>query len=41
MTTGLHGSHVFIGTLFIVVSLIRLIKHHFTKKHHVGLEAAI
>lgn len=40
-TTGLHGSHVFIGTLFIIVSLIRLIKHHFTKKHHFGFEAAI
>lgn len=41
MTTGLHGFHVFIGTLFLLVCFFRLLAHHFTKKHHVGLEAAI
>lgn len=41
MTTGLHGSHVIIGSLFLIACLIRLIKHHFTKKNHVGLECAI
>jgi cytochrome c oxidase subunit 3 len=41
MTTGLHGSHVLIGTIFLLVCLVRLIQHHFTKKHHIGLENAI
>jgi len=38
MLTGLHGSHVIIGTLFLIVCLYRLTKHHFTKTHHVGFE---
>jgi cytochrome c oxidase subunit 3 len=41
MTTGLHGFHVIVGTIFLAVCLYRLMKHHFTKKHHVGLECAI
>jgi len=41
MTTGLHGAHVLIGTIFLTVCLVRLIQHHFTKKHHIGLENAI
>lgn len=41
MTTGLHGSHVLIGTLFLIVCLGRLVAHHFTKQQHVGFEAAI
>ena len=40
MTTGLHGSHVLIGTIFLVICLIRLIFHHFTRTHHVGFECA-
>ena len=40
MSTGFHGFHVIIGTLFLTVCLIRLIKHHFTKNHHFGFEAA-
>jgi len=40
MTTGLHGSHVLIGTIFLIVCLIRLISHHFTRTHHVGFECA-
>jgi len=40
MTTGLHGSHVIIGTLFLIVCLYRLIEYHFTKTHHVGFECA-
>jgi len=38
MTTGLHGSHVLIGTLFLIVCLYRLIAHHFTTTHHIGFE---
>jgi proton-translocating NADH-quinone oxidoreductase chain M len=30
-----------IGTIFLTVSLIRCINHHFTKNHHNGFEAAI
>jgi cytochrome c oxidase subunit 3 len=41
MTTGLHGLHVIVGTLFLIVCYIRLRGHHFTSKHHLGYEAAI
>jgi len=41
VTTGLHGLHVLIGTIFLFVCLIRHIKYHFTYEHHFGLEAAI
>ena len=40
MTTGLHGTHVLIGTIFLIICLIRLIAHHFTRTHHVGFECA-
>ena len=40
MTTGFHGFHVIIGTLFIIVCLIRLNLDHFTREHHFGFEAA-
>lgn len=40
LLTGFHGLHVIIGTIFIVVSLFRLLNHHFTKQHHFGFEAA-
>lgn len=41
MCTGFHGIHVFIGDLFLLVSLIRHLDYHFTPKQHVGLECAI
>jgi len=41
MTTGLHGSHVLIGTIFLIVCFFRLLAHHFTAKCHVGFESAI
>nr|YP_010507828.1 cytochrome c oxidase subunit 3 [Phytophthora capensis]UXG55937.1 cytochrome c oxidase subunit 3 [Phytophthora capensis] len=40
LLTGFHGIHVVVGTIFIIVSTIRLINHHFTKQHHFGFEAA-
>jgi cytochrome c oxidase subunit 3 len=40
MATGFHGFHVIIGTLFLGVSLVRLIKNHFTQSHHFNFEAA-
>ena len=41
MLTGFHGFHVFVGTLMLVVSLIRLILNHFADGTYVGLESAI
>lgn len=41
MTTGFHGFHVFIGTIALFVSFIRVSLNHFTNKRHFGFEAAI
>jgi len=40
MATGFHGFHVIIGTLFILVCLIRVYFYQFTREHHFGFEAA-
>nr|YP_010727952.1 cytochrome c oxidase subunit III [Bothrogonia tortilla]WDZ68133.1 cytochrome c oxidase subunit III [Bothrogonia tortilla] len=40
MSTGFHGIHVIIGTTFIIVSLYRMWKLHFSSTHHVGFEAS-
>jgi cytochrome c oxidase subunit 3 len=40
MATGFHGFHVIIGTVFLIVCLIRLRKGQFTKQRHFGFEAA-
>ena len=40
MATGFHGFHVFIGTIFLIVCLVRLIHYHLSKQHHFGFEAA-
>lgn len=39
--TGFHGLHVIVGTIFLIVCLIRIINYHFTNTHHVGFESAI
>ena len=41
MSTGFHGFHVFVGTIALFVSFIRIILNHFTNKHHFGFESAI
>ena len=41
IATGFHGLHVLIGTIFLLVSLFRIISYHFTDHHHVGLEVSI
>ena len=41
MTTGLHGLHVIVGTLFLLVCLFRMLSMHFIYNHHFGYEAAI
>jgi cytochrome c oxidase subunit 3 len=40
MATGFHGFHVIVGTIFLIVCLLRLFLNHFTKQHHLGFEAA-
>nr|YP_010338875.1 cytochrome c oxidase subunit 3 [Bangia atropurpurea]UNJ18842.1 cytochrome c oxidase subunit 3 [Bangia atropurpurea] len=40
MATGFHGFHVFIGTIFLIICLARLLKSHLTQQHHFGFEAA-
>ena len=39
--TGFHGFHVFIGTAFIAVGLVRISLYHFTATHHLGFESSI
>ena len=40
-STGLHGLHVIIGTLFITVALFRMIQYQLTRTHHQGFESSI
>ena len=39
-STGFHGIHVIIGSIFIFVCCFRYVQHHFTPWHHVGFEVA-
>nr|YP_009648540.1 cytochrome c oxidase subunit III [Ectomomyrmex javanus]QCE31827.1 cytochrome c oxidase subunit III [Ectomomyrmex javanus] len=40
ITTGFHGLHVIIGTLFLLVCLYRMNNLHYSSFHHFGFEAA-
>nr|ANH79468.1 cytochrome c oxidase subunit III [Eurytoma sp. TJS-2016] len=40
MSTGFHGLHVLIGTLFLTINLIRINLNNFSSIHHFGFEAA-
>jgi cytochrome c oxidase subunit 3 len=40
MATGFHGFHVLIGTIFLIVCLLRLLGGGFTPQKHFGFEAA-
>jgi cytochrome c oxidase subunit 3 len=40
LATGFHGFHVFVGTCFLTVCLIRAIRGHFSPERHFGFEAA-
>mgnify|MGYP000199753590 CR=1 FL=1 len=40
MATGFHGAHVIIGTIFLLVCLLRARAGHFKPDHHFGFEAA-
>ena len=41
MATGFHGFHVFVGTIALAVSFIRIVLNHLTNTHHFGFESAI
>jgi len=40
MATGFHGFHVFVGTIFLIVCLVRAMRGDFTPEKHFGFEAA-
>jgi cytochrome c oxidase subunit 3 len=40
-TTGLHGGHVLVGTLFIFIQFVRLLHYQLTGSHHLGYELGI
>lgn len=40
MATGFHGFHVIIGTIFLFICLMRVLRGHFTAQSHLGFEAA-
>ena len=40
MATGFHGLHVLIGTIFLIVCLVRAKRDEFSEKHHLGFEFA-
>jgi cytochrome c oxidase subunit 3 len=40
MATGFHGFHVIVGTIFLIVCLLRAMAGQFTPEQHFGFEAA-
>ncbi|RTL87814.1 MAG: cytochrome c oxidase subunit 3 [Hyphomicrobiales bacterium] len=40
MATGFHGFHVIVGTLFLIVCLVRAFRGHFAPNQHLGFEFA-
>nr|YP_001936585.1 cytochrome c oxidase subunit III [Hypochilus thorelli]ACA62648.1 cytochrome oxidase subunit 3 [Hypochilus thorelli] len=40
VSTGFHGIHVMIGSLFLMVMWLRVFQMHFSSSHHFGFEAA-
>jgi len=40
IATGFHGLHVIIGTLFLIINLIRIFKLHLSFIHHIRFELA-
>jgi cytochrome c oxidase subunit 3 len=41
VATGFHGLHVIIGSLFLIVCLVRIQLNHFSHIHHIGFELRI
>ena len=40
LMTGFHGAHVFLGTVFMIVTFLRVLKGHYTPENHFAWEAA-
>nr|YP_010048402.1 cytochrome c oxidase subunit III [Mollitrichosiphum tenuicorpus]QPK76755.1 cytochrome c oxidase subunit III [Mollitrichosiphum tenuicorpus] len=40
MATGFHGMHVLIGTIFLLLNLMRMLKSHLSFIHHISFELA-
>nr|YP_009391106.1 cytochrome c oxidase subunit III [Esteya vermicola]ARV88384.1 cytochrome c oxidase subunit III [Esteya vermicola] len=40
-STGFHGLHVIVGTIFLTIALWRIYAYHSTKDHHLGFESGI
>jgi len=40
LLTGFHGLHVFIGSLFLLICLVRHLQYHFLVNQHIGFECA-
>ena len=40
ISTGFHGFHVIVGTLFLFIIWCRSLGEHFSINHHFGFEAA-
>nr|UAA82132.1 cytochrome c oxidase subunit III [Odontofroggatia galili] len=40
LSTGFHGFHVIVGSIFLTVNFIRMFSINFSKSHHFGFEAA-
>jgi cytochrome c oxidase subunit 3 len=41
IATGFHGLHVLIGSIFLLICLLRMVNYHFTCLNHLGYEMAI
>lgn len=41
VSTGFHGIHVIIGTLFLSTELFRFLFNNINSLHHLGFEAAV
>ncbi|TQC56337.1 cytochrome c oxidase subunit 3, partial [Pantoea dispersa] len=40
MLTGFHGAHVLLGTIMLLVMLLRISRGHFSRDNHFAFEAA-
>ena len=40
LMTGFHGVHVFLGTVFMIVTFLRVLKGHYTPENHFAWESA-
>ena len=41
IATGFHGLHVLIGSIFLLISLYRILNIHFSNIHNINSELAI